>query len=77
MRIGIDLGGSHVAIGLINEKNEIIRKVEENLTAEEKEQIEIALVEKIKKNTKTILEDKNLTMNDIEKIGIACPRNNL
>lgn len=76
MRIGIDLGGSHVGIGLIDESNNIIRKKEENLTEEEKANLETSLVEKIKRNTNELLDDSNLIMDNIEKIGIACPRNN-
>lgn len=76
MRIGIDLGGSHVGIGLIDENNNIIKKIDENLTEEEKIKLEISLVKKIKRNTETLLNDSNLTMGNIEKIGIACPRHN-
>ena len=30
MNIGIDIGGSHIAIGVVNEKNEMILKEEHN-----------------------------------------------
>lgn len=76
MRIGIDLGGSHVGIGLIDKKNNIIKKIDENLTEEEKNNLETSLVEKIKKNTQILLNDSELIVDGIEKIGIACPRNN-
>ena len=38
MRIGIDLGGSHIGIGLI-EKEKILRKSEYNFSKEELEKI--------------------------------------
>ena len=31
MKIGIDLGGSHIAIGLVDENGKIIEKVEKNI----------------------------------------------
>ena len=39
MKIGIDLGGSHIAIGLIDE-GEIIKKYEHNFSSIEKENLE-------------------------------------
>lgn len=74
MRLGIDLGGSHVGIGLLNEKSEIIGKLEENLNEEEKKQIQTSLVQKIKRNTEQLLQNHGLTLESIEQIGIACPR---
>ena len=39
MKIGIDLGGSHIAIGVIDNKDNIIEKVEKRLMAKEKKDI--------------------------------------
>ena len=39
MKIGIDLGGSHIAIGLID-KGKIIKKYEHNFLSIEKENLE-------------------------------------
>ena len=36
MKIGIDLGGSHVAIGLVDDNHEIIDKILKQLTKLEK-----------------------------------------
>ena len=68
MKIGIDLGGSHIAIGVINNKGKIIEKFEKRILNSEKKQIE----ETIEKN---IFEQiKNLSKKyKIEKIGIAAP----
>lgn len=73
MRIGIDLGGSHVGIGLINERLELVEKYEENLTEIEKKQLEISLVEKIINNTEKLLLKNSIKIEEIESIGIACP----
>ena len=68
MKIGIDIGGTHTAIGVINEKNEIIEKYEKDYTPEEKIDI-ITTIENF------IVEIINNLKNDynIEKIGIAVP----
>lgn len=31
MKIGIDIGGSHIAVALVSEKGEIVSKIEEDL----------------------------------------------
>lgn len=39
MKIGVDIGGSHVGIGLINENYEIVDKIERDWTSKEKENL--------------------------------------
>ena len=39
MKIGIDLGGSHIAVGVINEKGYIVEKIEKRLMSKEKSNI--------------------------------------
>lgn len=68
MKVGIDIGGSHMAIGIINEKNEIIEKYEKDYTSEEKNNIILTIEKYI---IDTINELKNHY--NIEKIGIAVP----
>ena len=68
MKIGIDIGGSHIAIGVINEKNEIIEKYEKDYTPEEKTN-GIYTIENYIINT--INELKNNY--NIEMVGIAVP----
>ena len=67
MKIGIDLGGSHIGIGVI-EKDELIEKEEKPFTEEDKtniiEVIENFIVEKVQEYEKKY---------DIESIGIAVP----
>ena len=68
MKIGIDLGGSHVAIGVINENGEILVKKERklsNLKIEEKKAIiESYIVENVEELKKEY---------EITSVGIAIP----
>lgn len=68
MRVGIDLGGSHIAIGVVNEKNIIIEKVEKRLLAEEKKDLKKSVEDYIIENVKKL--SKNY---EIAEIGIAVP----
>lgn len=70
MRIGIDLGGSHVAIGLIQD-GKIFKKNEHNFTEEERQNVEKSIKEILDKEIDNISEIVNL--NTIEKIGISMP----
>lgn len=73
MRIGIDLGGSHVAIGLIN-NGQIIQKSECNFSKEQKENIQATIQEFIYKQIDVVLE--KISIDEIEMIGISAPRKN-
>lgn len=68
MKIGIDLGGSHIAIGVINNDGFIVEKVEKRLLAKEKKDIETAIESYIIKNIKDLKEKYK-----ISEIGIAVP----
>ena len=68
MKIGIDLGGSHIGIGVINDEDQIIEAFEKDFTEEDKNNIVDVIEEYIVKTVKEI-ED----MYDIESIGIAVP----
>lgn len=70
MRIGIDLGGSHIGVGLID-NGEILYKVEKDLQVDEKGSTKI--VDLIKRILKTMMEQNELKKDKIEVIGIACP----
>ena len=39
MKVGIDLGGSHIAIGVVDNKGIILEKVEKRITTKEKKDI--------------------------------------
>ena len=68
MKIGIDLGGSHIGIALINDENEILEKFEMDI--EKKENLESEILEII-----DFYISKFKQNNNIELIGIASPGN--
>lgn len=74
MEIGIDIGGSHIGVGLVD-NGKIISKKEMDLIKKYSEsEIEEIIITNVKKYIKEILFEKNLTIQEIEHIGIAVPR---
>ena len=73
MKIGVDIGGSHVAVGLVNDNGEIILKKQKNITLEDRKNIEKFIEENVAISINNILKEANLEQKDIELIGIACP----
>ncbi|MCW6661198.1 ROK family protein [Aerococcaceae bacterium NML201209] len=67
--IGIDIGGTKVAIALISEKGEMNHRYEmkSNITSAE------ALFQSIVKGVHFVLGNANLTVQDIEGIGVGVP----
>lgn len=72
MNIGIDLGGSHIGIGIV-ENGKIIDKIEEDLNKQYNEKIEEIILSKIIKNIKELLKFNKLETSQINRIGISCP----
>lgn len=68
MRIGVDLGGSHIAIGVVKENGTLLEKKEIDLNYQEKETLEKFIQEYIVKGIKEYIEKY-----PIELIGIASP----
>ena len=73
MNIGIDLGGSHIGIGLVDEDAQIIDKIEEDINSKNTENTEEEIFSKIIKFVNKLLENNNLKISQIGKIGISCP----
>lgn len=76
IKIGIDIGGSHIGIGIINNKNKLIDKIEYNWSAQEKESKEnICYYAEIyaKKIIEELLEKNNIDTSRIKNIGIGFP----
>lgn len=68
MKIGIDLGGSHIAIGVVNKNGKILEKSEKRLTNLEKQDIKKSIEEYILEQVKSL---KNKY--EIEEVGIGLP----
>lgn len=74
MKIGVDIGGSHVGVGLLNERGTFIAKKEKDLNnINKKENYSEILVENIINLITQALEEKKVNITDIELIGIAVP----
>lgn len=72
MRIGIDIGGSHVGIGIIKGEK-IINSSEKVLTKDEKKDIKNNIVKIIIEMLYELIDKSNVKLKDIEFIGIASP----
>ena len=73
MRIGIDLGGSHIGVGLID-GSKIVGDIEEhNFSNEDRTHIEEVIINKIQELINKVLNNNSLTISEIELIGIASP----
>ncbi len=68
MKIGIDLGGSHIAIGIVDNKGKILEKVEKRITKAEKNNIKKVIEEYIIEKTGMFLQQYKIT-----EMGIAIP----
>ena len=68
MKIGIDLGGSHIAIGVVKENGTLLEKTETDLNHKKIGSLEKFIVEYIVKGIKQYMD-----MYPIEFIGIASP----
>lgn len=74
MKIGVDIGGSHVGIGLINKSGTIIAKEEMDLNNNLKdENYGQKLVDTIIELITKILDKKKIDIKEISLIGIAIP----
>lgn len=68
MKIGIDLGGSHIGIGIVNEKGFVIEKSEKRIVEKDRKNIKSIIEKYITEKVKAIIEE-----NEISEIGIAIP----
>lgn len=70
MNIGIDLGGSHIAVGII-EQDKVMDKIEKNFTKEERENVEKVLIDFIPTSMRQLM---NRYPNEkIERVGMSSP----
>lgn len=68
MKIGIDLGGSHIAIGVVDENGRIIEKVEVRILEKDKNKITDFIENYITESVNEFIEKY-----DISSVGIAIP----
>ena len=68
MKVGIDLGGSHIAIGLVDNNGIILEKKERRILAKEKENIFKFIETYITENINELLQKHKIT-----SVGIAIP----
>lgn len=68
MKIGIDLGGSHIAIGVIDNTGKILEKVEKRIMASEKNNIKKVIEDYILEKSEIFIKQYKVT-----EIGIAIP----
>ncbi len=68
VKIGIDIGGSHIAIGVIDDRGYIVEKTEKRLLSKDKKDIKTAIENYIIKNVKELSEKYK-----IKEIGISVP----
>lgn len=68
MKIGIDLGGSHIGIGVVDNKDFIVEKIEKRLMSKEKKDIKNSIESYIIENVKELINKYK-----ISEIGIAVP----
>lgn len=73
MKIGIDLGGSHIAVGVITDEGKIIEKKEEDINLTNEENIELIIRDKIISLISHVLKTIQIPIFVIEEIGIGAP----
>lgn len=73
MKIGIDLGGSHIAVGVVTEDGKILVKKQEDLNISNKENIKELIRDKIISLINSVLKELQMPTFVIEKIGIGVP----
>ena len=72
MNIGIDLGGSHIGVGIIDGCN-LLNTVDKFFTEEDRKDIENAIIRNIDELINNVLNQSNLNITDVQKIGVSSP----
>ena len=75
MKIGIDLGGSHISVGMVNEEGKIVAKQEKDIVFinNEKNKIKEQIRDTIVSLINTTLKDKQIPVFLLEEIGMGIP----
>lgn len=72
MKIGLDIGGSHIAIGVVDESYNLILKEEKDIKISESKNPELTLQNNMIELIEGVL--SKFDKDTIKLIGIACPR---
>ncbi len=72
MKIGIDLGGSHIGVGLVDGVN-LKYTCDKFFKEEDRKDIENAILRNIDELINKLLNENNIDLSSIEKIGVASP----
>lgn len=72
MKLGIDLGGSHIGVGLV-EGAELKATTDKFFVEEDRKDIENAIIRNIDELVQKILLENNISFDNIEGIGVASP----
>ena len=72
MRIGIDVGGSHIGLGVVNQEGKIIYKKEKDYLFHKDDMSEV-VIETITLLIGQTIEENKIDVEEIESIGIAIP----
>jgi len=76
MKIGIDIGGSHIATGIVGKNGRIIAKESRDIDVskiKDGRRVENLIIEIIKNEINNLLEKDDFTIGDITRIGVAVP----
>ena len=76
MKIGIDIGGSHIATGLVDKNGKLISKESRDINISkinDEKRVESLILKIIENEISMLLEKNDFTVGDISKIGIAVP----
>lgn len=76
MKIGIDVGGSHIGIGLVNEYGEITAKKETDLKIieiDDNKKAQEKIIDTIKNGINELLKLNSITPKEIKLVGISFP----
>lgn len=76
MKIGIDIGGSHIASGIVRKDGKILDKVVEDIDStniKDGKQAEKLIIDIVTTEIEKLLKNNDYTIGDITKIGIAVP----
>ena len=72
MKIGIDIGGSHIGMALIKDEEMIVKK-EKNFSQEEQKNMQVAILKTIQELVSQLQKEYNFSIQEIELMGIAAP----